>query len=157
MSFDNVVEGVVGVIFLIIALPIFIALLNAINTELPTEPPEPVVLVNETLIEEAQNLSQQLELCQKNLEELNSSIVTKTDLQDVMSAIAQINQNVINIYETNNQFISARITLTITLSITLTLVLSLGLLTLLDVTVFKAELSKALWRVIKKRFSKEKL
>ena len=114
------------------------------------------VVVDNTAIEQARNLSEQLKTCQQNYEELNKTVVTKSDLTLLTDAISKVNQNVITIYETNNKYINTYISFTIKITIALTLAFNIGLFTLIDLTFFKVELSKGLIRRIKERFKKKK-
>jgi hypothetical protein len=144
----RVVEGLFAVIILFAMLPLFFQLGDLAK-------PQKEIVINNTAIEEARNLSEQLAICQQNYEELNQSIITKQDLLDLTSVVRNINQNVISIYETNNNYIENHISLTIKITITLTLMFSLGLLTLLDATLFKFELAKGFFRAWKRRFKKK--
>jgi predicted PurR-regulated permease PerM len=146
-----IIEAFVSIIFLVFTIPIFLQLSSLTNA------PQQPSTINNTALEQAENLSQQLEICQKNFEDLNKSILTKDDLSSLTNAINQINQNVITIYESNQNYIANYFSLTITLSIAFTLTLSFGLLTLLDWTVFKFELARGFFRAVKKRFSKEEV
>lgn len=145
----NIIEAGLSLLFLVIFVPIIISTLYSISH------PEPQIVVNNTAVEEARNLSQQLTICETNYQELNKTIVTKQDLLDLASAIKQANQNIINIYESNQNYIQNYFSLTIALSISLGITLSFGLLTLFDWTVFKFELARGLFRAIKRRFKKD--
>jgi hypothetical protein len=142
----KVFELIMAIIFLIAVLPIFSQLSSLSN-------PGQEVAVNNTAIEQAKNLSENLEICQKNYEELKNSSVTRDDFNYLVSAVSQLNTNVVNIYETNNNYIKNYFSLTIILSITLTLVFSMGLFTLIDLTIFKAKFMKTGINIIKQRFS----
>lgn len=144
----RVIEGIFAIIILFSMLPLFFQLGDLAN-------PKPEVVVNNSAIEEARNLSEQLAICQQNYEELNKSVITKQDLLDLTDIIGSINKNVISIYETNNNYIENHISLTIKITITLTLMFSLGLLTLIDATFFKFELATGLFRAFKRRFGKK--
>jgi hypothetical protein len=144
----RIIEGVFAIIILFTMLPLIFQLGDLSK-------PQKEIVVNNTAIEEARNLSEQLKICQQNYEELNQSIITKQDLIDLTSVVKSINQNVISIYETNNNYIENHISLTIRITITLTLMFSLGLLTLLDATFFKFELARGFLRAFKKRFKKK--
>jgi hypothetical protein len=147
MSFDKIVETIISLILLASVIPLLSTLYSTSN-------PNPQTIVDNTAIEQAKNLSAQLELCQKNYEELNRTILTKQDIKDLYSALATINQNVVNIYETNNNYIRNYFTFTIAVSLTLGFTLSVGLLTLFDVAFFNMELRRGFIRVVKKRFKR---
>lgn len=148
VDLGKIIEACISIIFLVIFVPVIISSLYSITH------PEPQQIINNTAVEEAKNLSQQLEVCQRNFEELNNTILTKNDILDLTSIIKQTNQNVINIYETNHNYIKNYFSLTIQLTIALTLALSIGLFTLLDLTIFKMELVKTVIKVVKHRFTK---
>jgi len=144
----KIIEAGLAILFLAIFLPIIGTMLYSISH------PQPQVIVNNTAVEEARNLSEKLAVCEANFNELNNSVVTKKDLIDLTSLIRQTNQNVISIYEINYNYIKNYFSLTIILSLALGFTLSFGLLTLLDWTVFKFELAKGFFRVLRRRFSR---
>ncbi|MBI2572827.1 hypothetical protein HYV86_03130 [Candidatus Woesearchaeota archaeon] len=145
----GIVEAFVAIIFLIAMIPILWKL-----ADLST--PEPTIVVDQAAIELSKNLSEQLAICQKNYEELNSTMLTKNDIIELTGAIRQVNQNVITIYENNNNYIQNYFSFTIILSISLAITFSIGLFALLDWTVFNFELRKGLFEAIKKRFQNKK-
>jgi hypothetical protein len=149
MSLDKLIEAAVSVIFLLVITPVLFSMLYSISN------PAPQVIINNTAVEQAQNLSIQLQICQKNLDELNKTVVTKQDLNDLYSILSKVNQNVVNIYETNNNYIKNYFSLTVALSISLGFTISVGLFTLLDITIFNLELSKGFIRVLRRKFSKK--
>jgi hypothetical protein len=142
----KIFELIIAVIFLLAVLPIFFQLSSLTS-------PEPQEIINNTAVEQAKNLSLSLEICQQNYEQLKNSTVTKEDFSYLVSVVSQLNQNVINIYETNHNYIKNYFSLTIILSITLTLAFTIGLFTLLDLTIFKAKFMKTGINIIKQRFS----
>ena len=144
----KIIEAGLSLLFLVIFVPIIISILYPLS-----HPPQQIV-VNNTAVEEAKNLSDKLAICEQNFNELNNTVVTKKDLLDLTYAIRQANQNIISIYETNNNYIKNYFSLTIILSISLGITFSFGLFTLLDWTVFKFELARGFFRVIKRRFKK---
>jgi hypothetical protein len=144
----RIIEGIFAIIILFAMLPLFFQLGDIAK-------PEKEIIVNNIAIEQARNLSSQLEICQRNYNELNKSIVTKQDIADLASIIKGVNQNVLNIYDMNTTYIKNNISLTIKITITLTLMFSIGLLTLIDATFFKFELATGLFRAFKKRFGKK--
>ncbi|MBS3165799.1 hypothetical protein J4444_01630 [Candidatus Woesearchaeota archaeon] len=143
-----VIEGIVGILILLAMLPLLFQIGDIAK-------PQKDIVVNNTAVEQAKNLLSQLEICQKNYEDLNKSVITKNDLLDLTSVVKSINQNVMNIYEMNTSYIENHISLTIEITITLTLMFSLGIFTLLDATIFKFELAKGLFRTVKRRFTKD--
>jgi|SRR3989344_4515855 len=140
----RVVEGVIGLIILSAMLPLIFQLGNIAN-------PQKEVVIDNTAVEQARNLSEQLSICQQNYEELNKSVITKQDLLDLTSVVKGINQNVISIYEMNNNYIENHISLTIKITIVLTLMFSLGLFTLIDATLFRFKLVRGLFRAVKRK------
>jgi len=149
MSFDKIIEGIVALIFLVVLAPILISILHSISPEKSGE------VVDTSAIEKAKNLSAQLELCQQKYDELNETILTKQDLTGIQSALSGINQNVVNIYESNNNYIKNYFSFTIALSLSLGFTLSIGLFALIDLTVFNVALSKGIIRAVKNRFRRE--
>jgi len=150
MSVEKIISGTVALVFLAVITPILISQLHSV-----ANPPTNVVVDN-TAIEQAKNLSEQLKICRQNYDELNKTVVTKSDLTLLTDAISKVNQNVITIYETNNKYINMYISFTIKITIALTLVFSIGLFTLIDLTFFNVELSKGLIKAIKDRFKRKK-
>jgi predicted PurR-regulated permease PerM len=148
-SVEKIIEAFVGIILLLIFVPVIFSMLSSLSPE-----NKEVIIQNNTAIEQAKNLSEQLTICQNNLNELNATIITKEDLNDLYNAVSQINKNVITIYETNQNYIQNYFSLTIMLSITLTLVFSIGLLTLIDLTIFKAAFIRSFTKIIRQRFTK---
>ena len=150
MRIEKIISGIVSLIFLAIITPFFISQLHSVAN------PQTNIVVDNTAIEQAKNLSEQLKICQQNYQELNKTIVTKSDLTLLTDAISKVNQNVITIYETNNKYISTRISFTVQITIALTLAISIGLFTLIDLTFFNVELSKGLIKAIKDRLKRKK-
>jgi predicted PurR-regulated permease PerM len=146
-NIGGIIEVIIGITFFIAVFPILFKLADMSN-------PEPKVVVDQTAIEQAKNLSEQLKICQKNYEELNKTILTKSDLIDLTKAVGLINKNVINIYETNQNYIKNYFSFTVILSLSLGFTLSISLFTLIDWTIFKFELRKSLFDAIKRRFNK---
>ena len=144
MSLSKIIEGIFGILFLISAIPLLLQLNSIAN------PP-----INTIALEEVKNCSEQLSICQQNYQELNNTVVTKSDLNKILEAIKRLDQNVINIYETNNNYINAYIYSTIQITISLTILISLGLFALIDLTLFNVELSKSLIKIIKDKFKKK--
>lgn len=144
----KIIEAGLSILFLAIFVPVILSVLFSISH------PSPQIVVNNTAIEEAKTLSDKLAICEQNFNELNQTVVTKKDLIDLTSAIRQANQNIINIYESNHNYIANYFSLTIVLSITLGITLSFGLLTLFDWTIFKFELVRGFFRAVKRRFKK---
>jgi hypothetical protein len=145
MSTDSIIEGIIGIAVLIIMLPALIGLIHII----PSTP-----TTDHAAEQRAQNLSEQLQICQTNLDALNKTVVTKGDLKDILSAIQNINTNVINLYDTQNNYIENRFQFIVSLSVTLTLGISITLFTFIDITIFGGELWKAIWGTFKKRFKR---
>ncbi len=145
---EKIIEAFIGIILLLVFVPIIFSMLNSLS---PSS--KEVIVQNNTAVEQAKNLSDQLAICQTNLNELNATVVTKEDLNDLYSAVSQINQNVITIYESNQNYIQNYFSLTVVLSITLTLVFSLGLFTLIDLTIFKTAFIRSFAKIIKQRFT----
>lgn len=148
MNIEKIIEGIIALIFLAVITPMLISQLHSIAN------PQTNVVADNTAIEQARNLSEQLNICQKNYQELNKTVVTKLDLVLLTDAISRINQNVITIYETNNKYINTYINFTIRITIVLTLAFSIGLFTLIDLTFFNVELTKGLIKSIKDKFKK---
>lgn len=144
----KIIEAGLSLLFLVIFVPIIISMLYSISH------PSPQIVVNNTAVEEAKNLSDRLAICEQDYNELNKTVVTKQDLLDLTSAIKQANQNIINIYDTNYNYIKNYFSLTIVLSLAFGFTLSFGLFTLLDWTVFKFELARGFFRAVKRRFKK---
>ncbi|MBI3051728.1 hypothetical protein HYY74_04705 [Candidatus Woesearchaeota archaeon] len=149
MSVEKIISGIVALIFLAVITPVLIFQLYSV-----ANPPANSVIDN-TAIEQARNLSEQLKICQQNYQELNKTVVTKSDLILLTDVISKVNRNVITIYETNNKYINTYISFTIKITIALTLAFSIGLFTLIDLTFFNVELSKGLIRKIKERFRRK--
>src|SRR3989344_8004754 len=93
-----VIEGIVGILILLAMLPLLFQIGDIAK-------PQKDIVVNNTAVEQAKNLLSQLEICQKNYEDLNKSVITKNDLLDLTSVVKSINQNVMNIYEMNSSYI----------------------------------------------------
>ena len=148
-DFGKIIEAIFSIIFLFILTPVLISILYSASH------PHPEIVVNNTAVEQAQSLSQQFAICQENYNQLKNSTVTKGDLQSLVDAISQINKNVINIYQSNSNYINNYFIFTIQITIALTIVFSIGIITFFDWTIFKFELAKGFFRAVKRRLSQQ--
>jgi len=147
MSIEKVIGGLVSIIMLLIFTPVLISMLHSINQQ-------PALTPDNTAIEQAKNLSIELDVCKKQVENLSNTIVTKNDLLGIENVLTRINQNTITVYEQNNKFISNYFTFTISIAIALTFSVVIGAFSLFDAVFFNMDLTKGFFRRIKKRFTK---
>ena len=152
MSLEKLIGGIVSLITLVIVAPILISMLNSVN-EQPALAPDNTAI--NTAIEQAKNLSAELDICQKQVEHLSTTVVTKDDLSGIETALKRINQNTINVYEQNNKFISNYFSFTISVTIALTFSVIIGAFSFFDFAFFNMDLTKGFFRKVKKRFSKK--
>ena len=147
MSIEKIIGGIVSIVMLIIIAPVLISMLHSINQQ-------PALTPDNTAIEQAKNLSIELNVCKAQLENLSNAVVTKDDLLGIETALTRINQNTITVYEQNNKFISNYFTFTISITIALTFSVVIGAFSLFDAVFFNMDLTKGFFRRIKKRFTK---
>jgi len=143
------IELVLGIIVFLIFILFLFKLISIANSQLG---PRPEIIVNNTAVEQARIYSEQLAICQNNFEELNKSVVTKRDMSELIFNLT--NRSMIYIYENTNNYMGNNFYLTIQLTFIITLTFFIGLFILVDWTIFKFELARGLFNIIKKKFSK---
>mgnify|MGYP001585340405 FL=1 len=147
MSIEKIIGGFVSLIMLLVFTPILLSMLHSVSQQ-------PTLTQDNTAIERAKNLSIELDVCKKQVENLSNTVVTKGDLTGIENALKRLNQNTITIYEQNNKFISNYFTFTISITIALTFSVVIGAFSLFDAVFFNMDLTKGFFRRVKKRFSK---
>ena len=141
---DKIIEAIVGAIVFFAIFPALIGLISEVNQPkiIPPSGPTP----------EEINLTQRLDACYQQLGELNASIVTKQDFAELRAQVEGIKENVVNIYNTQTNYIENRFYFVVSLSITITLSLSISLFVLIDLTIFGGELWVSIKKTIINRF-----